>query len=178
MDSSLILARLEKFEGRIPHMYRCTGGEVTIGIGHAIPTADDSVKLPWTIAGRAATPSEIRAGYVSVAAAPLGLVAARYAPLCQCRMSDDTINALAAADVLRFSGLIAAAVPKWLTYPDCVRAALFDMAFNLGVGGPTFSWLNAALNSFRQLDARRAAATFCAPILIVAAGRDRFRRAG
>jgi lysophospholipase len=44
---------------------------------------------------------------------------------------------------------------------------------DLGVGGPTFSWLNAALNSFRQLDARRAAATFCAPILIVAAGRDR-----
>ena len=29
MNSSLILTRLEKFEGRIPYMYRCTGGEVT-----------------------------------------------------------------------------------------------------------------------------------------------------
>ena len=37
MDSSLILARLEKFEGRIPYMYRCTGGEVTIGLEPGAP---------------------------------------------------------------------------------------------------------------------------------------------
>ena len=44
---------------------------------------------------------------------------------------------------------------------------------DLGVGGPTFSWLNAALKALRQLHAHSATATYCAPILIVAAGRDR-----
>ncbi len=44
---------------------------------------------------------------------------------------------------------------------------------NLGVGGPTFSWLNAALKSLNQLHARSRSVTFLAPILVVAAGRDR-----
>jgi lysophospholipase len=44
---------------------------------------------------------------------------------------------------------------------------------DLGVGGPTFSWLNAALKSMRQIKAESASATYRAPILIVAAGRDR-----
>jgi lysophospholipase len=44
---------------------------------------------------------------------------------------------------------------------------------DLGVGGPTFSWLNAALRSMRQIKAESPSATFRAPILVVAAGRDR-----
>lgn len=44
---------------------------------------------------------------------------------------------------------------------------------DLGVGGPTFSWLNAALNALRHLQSRAAKVTFRAPVLIIAAGRDR-----
>lgn len=44
---------------------------------------------------------------------------------------------------------------------------------DLGVGGPTFSWLHAALKSMDRMAAEGAKATFRAPILIVAAGRDR-----
>ncbi|MBZ5725330.1 MAG: hypothetical protein LAP87_10060 [Acidobacteriia bacterium] len=29
MDLAAAAARLRKFEGSVPHMYRCTGGEVT-----------------------------------------------------------------------------------------------------------------------------------------------------
>jgi GH24 family phage-related lysozyme (muramidase) len=135
MDTPLILTRLESFEGRIPYMYRCTGGEVTVGIGHAILTAADALTLTWNIDGRAPTADEIAADYARIAAEPDGQVATHYKPLSQCRMSNDDIDALAAADVGRFSGLIANALPNWNTYPDCVQAALFDMAFNLGVAG-------------------------------------------
>jgi GH24 family phage-related lysozyme (muramidase) len=135
MDQTFILTRLEKFEGRIPHMYRCTGGEVTIGIGHAIQSADDAVKLTWTVNGRAATPDEIRADYARVAAEPLGLAAGHYAPLSVCRMADGAIDTLSASDVLSFFEQIAAKLPGYAAYPGCVQAALFDMAFNLGVGG-------------------------------------------
>jgi GH24 family phage-related lysozyme (muramidase) len=135
MDQAFVLARLERFEGRIPHMYRCTGGEVTIGIGHAILSPEDATKLGWMVDGRAATPDEVRAGYARVASAEMGLVASRYAPLSACRMPDIAIDALAASDVDAFSSQIAAHVPGFSAYPDCVQAALFDMAFNLGIGG-------------------------------------------
>lgn len=135
MNTSLILTRLEKFEGRIPYMYRCTGGEVTIGIGHAIQSAADAHTLPWKLNGQPAAAAAISADYATIAAQPKGLVATHYEPLSRCRMTNDAIDALAAADIARFSGLIANALPNFSTYPDCAQASLFDMAFNLGVAG-------------------------------------------
>jgi lysozyme len=135
MDQSFVVKRLETFEGRIPHMYRCTGGEVTIGIGHAIQSADAAAKLTWTVGGRAAGPDEIRADYARVAAAPKGQVASSYATLSKVRMANEAIDTLASADVSVFSKRIAAGVPNFATYPASVQAALFDMAFNLGVAG-------------------------------------------
>lgn len=44
---------------------------------------------------------------------------------------------------------------------------------DLGLGAPTFSWLNAALHSLRQMNTVAKSTAFRAPILIVAAGRDR-----
>ncbi len=44
---------------------------------------------------------------------------------------------------------------------------------DLGVGGPTFSWLNAALHALRQMNTFGKSMVFRSPILIVAAGRDR-----
>lgn len=135
MDTNLILARLEKFEGRIRHMYVCTGGEVTIGIGHAIKGPNEAVELSWTRDGRAALAAEIRDDFAKVAAAPKGLAAGGYASLSSVRMADPNIEALASADVLRFASEVAARLPNWDRYPECVQAALFDMAFNLGVAG-------------------------------------------
>ena len=119
MDASEIVARLEKFEGRVPHMYLCTGDEVTIGIGHAIATAADAAQAGWQ----------------SVAAAQKGLVASSYAGLTTCRMNDAAIDQLAAADVDRFTQSLAANFPNWNSYPAPAQAALFDMAYNLGIGG-------------------------------------------
>jgi GH24 family phage-related lysozyme (muramidase) len=135
MDPALVIPRVEKFEGRVPHMYRCTGGKVTIGIGHAIETPAEAVLLTWSIDGRPATAAEIQADYARVAAAQLDLLAKAYAGLSQCRMSDPDIDALIAADVTRFTASLAARLPNWSTYPVPAQAALFDMAFNLGLDG-------------------------------------------
>lgn len=135
MNIPFVLKRLEKFEGRVPHMYRCTGGEVTIGIGHAIQTADEAAALTWLVDGKAADTAQIRADHARIAAAQLGLVASSYAPLSRCRMSDAAIDALAAADVNKFATGIAKVLPNFTRYPECVQAAMFDMAFNLGLSG-------------------------------------------
>ena len=130
MDTAGVLARLERFEGRIPHMYRCTGGEVTIGSGHAIMTPADALQLAWETAA-----DQVAAGYAAVAAAPKGLVASHYAALSVCRMNNAAIDQLAVADIARFTAQLRANLPNWDRYPAPAQAALFDMAYNLGIGG-------------------------------------------
>ncbi len=135
MDVTAVAARLRKFEGSIPHMYRCTGGEVTIGVGHAIPSKDHAAGLDWEIQGVAATPPQAQADFQAVAAAAKGLVASAYAGLTQCRMGDDAIRSVLGADLQAFEAQLAAALPRWNSYPEPAQQALFDMAFNLGLGG-------------------------------------------
>ena len=137
MNPAHVIPRVESFEGRVPYMYVCTGGEVTIGIGHAIQTPAEALQLTWSINGSPATAAQIQADYASVAAVQKGLVASSYAHLTQCRMANSDIDALIAADVTRFEALLAAALPNWNTYPEPAQEALFDMAFNLGIGGLT-----------------------------------------
>lgn len=135
MDRASVMARLKSFEGDVPYMYRCTGGEVTIGAGHAIPAAADAGKLSWNIGGMPATAEQAQDDFGKVAAAPKGLVAGRYESLTQCRMSAGDIDALLLADVQLFESKLAAALPNWASYPESAQEALFDMGYNLGVGG-------------------------------------------
>jgi GH24 family phage-related lysozyme (muramidase) len=135
MNQSAVVPRIGRFEGRVPYMYRCTGGEVTIGIGHAILKPDNAPELTWSIGGRPATAGEILADYASVNAAEKGHSAATYEHLTKCRMADADIDALLAADLTRFEASLAAELPNWNTYPEPAQEALFDMAFNLGLAG-------------------------------------------
>jgi GH24 family phage-related lysozyme (muramidase) len=143
MDRNQVIARLEQFEGRIPYMYLCTGGEVTVGIGHAIACAADAVQLPW-----AAGANNAQDGWAAVKAATLGLVALGYAGLTTCRLSDDAIDQLAADDIQRFTSLLEANFPQWNSYPEPVQEALFDMGYNLGIVGLNkFHMMLAAVNA-------------------------------
>jgi GH24 family phage-related lysozyme (muramidase) len=130
MDTADVRTRLERFEGRIPYMYRCTGGEVTVGIGHAIHSAADAQELTW----RSAV-SQVAVDFTKVAAEPKGLAASHYAPLTACRMGNDAIDQLCTADVASFTTQLEKTLLKWGTYPEPAQAALFDMAYNLGIGG-------------------------------------------
>jgi GH24 family phage-related lysozyme (muramidase) len=135
MNTSLVIPRVESFEGRVPYMYRCTGGEVTIGIGHAIEASADALKLTWSVNGSPASADQIQADWAAVAAAEIGHLASAYQHLTQCRMADADIDVLIAADLTHFEALLAAKLPNWNTYPEPAQEALFDMAFNLGLGG-------------------------------------------
>jgi GH24 family phage-related lysozyme (muramidase) len=161
MDQAPVIARLKKFEGCVSNMYRCTGGEVTIGVGHAIPTSVEASGLTWNIGGAAAAPAQAAADFARVAAAPKGMLASAYAGLTQCRMAQGDIEALVEADVHSFEAQLAATLPKWNSYPEPVQEALFDMAFNLGLGGlkkfprmlaaiDAGDWNTAAAQSHRQ----------------------------
>jgi GH24 family phage-related lysozyme (muramidase) len=51
MNRASAIARLKRFEGYIPYMYQCTGGDVTVGAGHAILAEADAGRLSWNIGG-------------------------------------------------------------------------------------------------------------------------------
>jgi GH24 family phage-related lysozyme (muramidase) len=147
-SSVAVIDRLKAFEGCINYMYKCTGGEVTIGIGHALQTAADAARLCWQRDGAAADSERVQSDYAAVAAAPKGQVATAYAHLTQCRLGAEDIETLVAADVQCFETQLAAALPNWSSYPGPAQQALFDMAFNLGIGGlKKFSALLHAANS-------------------------------
>jgi GH24 family phage-related lysozyme (muramidase) len=161
MNRDRVLARLETFEGSVPYMYRCTGGEVTAGIGHAIFTPLDAVKLNWQIHGRPAAPAEVTADFEKVEAAPKGLLAPHYQPLTECRLADDYVLRLALEDIATREAALIAAFSAWASFPGPVQEALFDMGFNLGIGGlrkfvkmlaavDARNWEAAAAESLRQ----------------------------
>jgi GH24 family phage-related lysozyme (muramidase) len=145
----------------VPYMYRCTGGDVTAGVGHALATAADAGGLDWEISGRPASAAEIAGDFEKVAAAPLGLIATHYEPLTGCRLSDDSLTNLATADIERFEAALTKTFPQWASYPEPAQEGVFDMAFNLGIAGlhkfPKFlsavgsrNWEIAAAECHRQ----------------------------
>jgi GH24 family phage-related lysozyme (muramidase) len=162
MDEERVLARLQSFEGSTVFMYRCTGGEVTTGVGHAMPSAADAIKLNWQINGRAASSAEVTTDFGKVAAAALGMLAADYEPLTQCRLNAGDVASMATADIAAFEAELRKTFPAWDSYPEPAQEAIFDMAFNLGVPGlrskfPKFmaavqarNWQTAAAESERR----------------------------
>lgn len=135
MNRNVVLERLKSFEGCVPYMYRCTGGAVTAGVGHALFTSADAAGLEWEISARSASAEEIATDFEKVAAAPKGLAAARYEPLTACRLTDDYLTSLATRDIERFEGALTKTFPQWSSFPEPAQEALFDMAFNLGIAG-------------------------------------------
>jgi GH24 family phage-related lysozyme (muramidase) len=148
MNQQIVLERLKSFEGFVPYMYRCTGGAVTAGIGHALLTSADAAGLGWEISGRPASPEEIAGDFEKVAAATKGLPAAQYEPLSAGRLPDASVTSLAVADIERFEAALMKTFPQWSSYPEPAQEALFDMAFNLGIAGlHKFPKLLAAVDS-------------------------------
>jgi len=130
MNYDEVRERLYRVEGAIPYMYKCTGGEVTIGVGHAIQSPEDAGALKLDKGPAAAAQDWSR-----INAAEAGHTAKSYEALCLCRMSGEEIASLCEADIAKFEKQLKKALPKWDTYPDHAQQALFDMGFNLGVSG-------------------------------------------
>jgi len=148
MNSDAVIARLKQFEGITNYMYRCTGGDVTVGIGHALLAPANASALTWQVNGAAASLGQVATDYHAVAAAPLGEVATAYQHLTQCRLADADVEALVAADIVAFEQKLEQALPDWHNYPEPAQEALFDMAFNLGLGGLLkFQMLLKAVNA-------------------------------
>lgn len=132
MNRNAVADRLERFEGSFEFMYRATSGEVTIGIGHLIPNVAMALAVPWY-----GSPSNdsIMSDWRRVAEAPKGLAPGSYAGLSRLRLDSEAILDLLDEDIGQNLATLARTIPEFLSYPDPVQEALFDMLFDLGAAG-------------------------------------------
>ena len=135
MNRDSVIARLKQFEGTTDWMYKCTGGDVTVGIGHALQTVDNAQALHWNVNDISATADQVAKDYNAIQNGPINWVASAYMGMTDSRLPPAGIEALIQADCERFEFELLHAIVKWDELPAPAQEALFDMAFNLGVAG-------------------------------------------
>ncbi len=147
-DPQALVPDLLRWEGRCNHMYKDTRGYVTTGIGNLVKTADDAARLPWVDAktGQPASDAQIRTAFQAVAGGPDGKKAGAYEKLTTLRLPDEVVTELATQRLEReFLPGLRRQFPGFDQFPPAARAALVDMAYNLGLGGlAKFEKLNTA----------------------------------
>src|SRR6185369_16112843 len=93
--------------------------------------------------------ADVGKAYNTIAAQPAGQPASRYGAISNLRLPDAEIDKLLKSDIQQYLDTLAKALPNWDAYPQPAQAALFDMAYNIGVGSllKGYSKLIAAANA-------------------------------
>ena len=137
MNRERLKSSIRQNEGCIDHMYLDTRGNVTIGIGQLVPSAEfaRTLRLVMRDSGEAASAQQIAEDYDNVSAQQAGMAAARYRPFTRLVMTQDDIDALLENHIGEFYAALQREISDFDSFPDAAQEALLDMAFNLGVSG-------------------------------------------
>lgn len=160
-----IRSDLDRWEGYFAWMYLDSVGLVTIGYGTMLPSADSAAALPFVHAkgGSAATATEIKAGYATLvagsatqkSAAPKQKYGAKhYEKVTDLRITQATASQLRDAHIDADYNQLTSIYPKFDTFPDAGKLALFDMIYNLGAGrGKTAQHRASGLRAYAGMNA-------------------------
>ena len=133
------LTELIEHEGSVPHMYLDTRGHVTVGVGLLLASSREAEGLGFVErhSGRPASRSEIQLDWQRVRGEPAGRVAADYERVTRLELPAMQIRRELSRRVDQFQVGLRRTFENYDRYPDDVRLALLDMAFNLGLRGLT-----------------------------------------
>lgn len=144
LDTITYLPQLKEFEGVYPYMYLDTTGNVTVGIGNLLASAAAAQKLAFVVRPdphasppiftRPATVDEITADFDNVDSQIPGRIAGYYKQFTKLDLPGTVIDSLLSNRVQEFTTALCAVFPGFNSYPAEACAAIFDMAFNLGLG--------------------------------------------
>lgn len=144
LDTDAYLPQLTIFEGSVPFMYVDTAANVTVGVGNLLANPASAQALAFVVRptdgsdpaqAPAATPDQIAAEFASVSGQQKGEPWPYYKQFTTLELPDAAIQALLLSRVQGFTAELIGAFPEFNSYPDPACAALFDMAFNLGLNG-------------------------------------------
>ncbi|MDO6764916.1 hypothetical protein [Agarivorans sp. 1_MG-2023] len=138
MKAKLIKA-IEQQEGRIPHMYLCTEGKVTVGVGHMMKDASEAKKVSFVVraSGKAASTQEIENEFNTIKARPFGKSEPhfKFKPFTNLIVAESLMDEQIDKHIKSFEKelKVVYGAAAFATYPNDVKLALFDMIFNLGM---------------------------------------------
>jgi GH24 family phage-related lysozyme (muramidase) len=144
LDTAAYLPQLTLFEGSVPYMYVDTAANVTVGVGNLLANVASAQALAFVVRptdgsdpaqAPPATPDQIASDFSNVLAQPKGQNYSYYETYTALVLPQPAIQALLLSRVQGFTAQLIRAFPEFDSYPDEACAALFDMAFNLGLEG-------------------------------------------
>ncbi len=78
-EKQILRTKLEKYEGKVNHMYKDSKGYITVGVGHLINSVADAQKLAFkTAKNLPASSTEIKMDYEAVKKQPANRLASFY----------------------------------------------------------------------------------------------------
>lgn len=149
-EKATLRTNMEKYEGKIKHMYLDSKGFVTVGVGHLIKDLANAQILNFQkIDNTPASDDEIKADYESVKKQPENRIASFYKNHVELTLSDDEIDAITDKHIDTFENELIRLYPDFPKYPTEVRLALFDLIFNVGMTNLNNKWpsLNKAVKA-------------------------------
>lgn len=154
---------IERYEGRVNHMYLDSCGYVTVGVGHLLAKADHACDLPFKKEdGSPASREDIEHEYSELKKQPGNKLAKYYREFTSLRLIDEDINQLTDKHIDTFYGELKRIYGDFDGFPSSAKLAAFDLIFNLGMTKlknkwPNFNasvaakdWVAAASNSRRR----------------------------
>lgn len=149
-ERRILRSSLEKYEGRINHLYLDSKGYVTVGVGHLISNTGQAQKLSFrTVKNLPATAAEIKADYDAVKKQPSNRLASFYRKHTRLTLPDTAIDKLTDKHIDSFERELKLVYGEFDNFPSAVRLALFDLIFNLGMANLKNKWpkFNAAIKA-------------------------------
>ncbi len=135
-EKSILRTKLEKYEDNIAHMYLDIDGNITIGVGHLIPSLKAAQRLNLVVlkTGARATRAQIKTDYEAVQKQrQSNALASYYKKYTKLIMMVPEVNRLTNQHINKFYQELTRIYPDFDNYPTEVQLALFDMIFNLGM---------------------------------------------
>jgi GH24 family phage-related lysozyme (muramidase) len=142
-EKTTLRAKMEKYEGKVSHMYLDSKGLVTVGVGHLLKDLASAQKLNFKKSNNMlASKGEIKADYDAVKKQSKNRIASFYKKHVVLKLLDVDMNALTNKHIDSFEGELKRIFSDFSTYPTEVKFALFDLIFNVGMTDLNNKWPN------------------------------------
>lgn len=145
---TILEKNIERYEGKVNHLYLDSKGFVTVGVGHLLTSIEAAQKLPFLRqSGGAASQEDIASEFLTIKQQEANRVASYYRQFTLLTLTDTSISELTREHIHRFYDELKIIYADFDTYPQEIRLALFDLIFNLGMTKLRKKWpkLNACI---------------------------------
>jgi GH24 family phage-related lysozyme (muramidase) len=141
IEVTTLKSNIERYEGRVPHLYLDSRGFVTVGVGHLLSSAAKAQELAFvTDSGESATTEMIAEEYKQIAEQEANHAAIYYQSFTQLRLSDSAIDQLTEKHIDSFYTELKTIYSEFDSFPTDIKLALFDLIFNLGMTNLRKKW--------------------------------------